>query len=58
MKTKDITLTAAEIEAMPSRDLVNLLMRATKVTGTAAVRRADGSIKYDEPSKLESVKEI
>jgi hypothetical protein len=47
--TKKITLTKAQIEAMPAAEFNRLIMAAQKIEGTAVVQRADGSIKYDRP---------
>lgn len=46
-----ITLTKAQMDAMPPDDLTKLLLSAEKIEATAVVRRADGSIKYDDPTK-------
>lgn len=46
---KRITLSKREIDAMSDEQLTNLLLKASKVTATCVVRRADGSIKYDRP---------
>lgn len=48
-KTKEIRLTKAELDAMSPEERHELFMRAVKIEGTALVRRADGSIKYDDP---------
>ena len=47
---RKITLTKAELDEMSQADLSALLLKAAKVEGTAVVRRADGSIKYDDPA--------
>jgi len=47
---KKITLTREEIEAMPREEFNNLIMAAQKVEATAVVRRADGTVKYDDPN--------
>ena len=44
------TYTKEELEAMPPEAAHNLMMLATKIEGTAVVRQADGSIKYDDES--------
>ena len=49
MTEKQITFTKAELDAMSDEQLTNLLLKVSKVTATAVVRRADGSIKYDRP---------
>jgi hypothetical protein len=46
---KKVTLTKAEIEKMEPQEFADLIMRAHKVEAKAVVRRADGSIKYDNP---------
>jgi len=46
---KTITLTKEELDRMPEEELCSLLMKASRVQATAVVRRADGSIKYDNP---------
>jgi hypothetical protein len=48
MNTK-ITLTKRELDALLPEDLTALILKASKVTATAVVQRADGSIKYDRP---------
>lgn len=50
MDTKQITLTPQQLDAMSREDLSALLLAATKVEATFVVRRADGSIKYDDPA--------
>jgi hypothetical protein len=35
---------------MQPGELSALLLKATKISGTAVVRRADGSNKYDDPA--------
>lgn len=47
-KTREIHLTQADLDAMPEPELKLLLGKAVKIKGTAVVRRADGSIKYDD----------
>lgn len=49
-RTQRITLTRAELDAMSREQISNLLLKATKVEATAVVRRADGSIRYDDPT--------
>ena len=49
MTDKKTTLTREQIEAMPREDFTALIMAAQQVEATAVVRRADGSIKYDQP---------
>lgn len=50
METKEITLTAEQIDAMSPQALGELLAKAVKVEGTGVVLRADGTIKYDDPA--------
>ncbi len=42
--------TKEELQAMSPEAAHNLMMLATKIEGHAVVRRADGSIKYDDPA--------
>lgn len=51
MDQKTITLTKRQLDAMSREELATLILRAQKVEATAVVRRKDGSIKYDDPSK-------
>lgn len=44
-----ITLTKDELDRMNPAELNALLLKAQKIEATAVVRRADGSIKYDQP---------
>lgn len=44
------TYTPEELAAMSRDDIARLLLRAVKIEATCVVRRADGSIKYDDPS--------
>ncbi len=46
-KTK--TYTKEDLDAMPEEQRNNLMMLATKIEGVGVVKRADGSIKYDDP---------
>lgn len=51
MKVVKKTFTKEQLEAMSADDLAALVGEAganAKFTGTAVVRRADGSIKYDD----------
>lgn len=50
-KTVDVTLTKAELDAMSPEARNNMFLHAFKIKGTAVVKRADGSIKYDDPSR-------
>ena len=45
----EITLSKDEIDEMDVEEFQNLLRIAVNMSGTAVVRRADGSIKYDNP---------
>lgn len=45
-----ITLTREQLKKMSKDELTKLLLSAEKIEATAVVRRADGSIKYDDPS--------
>lgn len=44
------TYAPQELAAMSRDDLAQLFLRAVKIEATCVVRRADGSIKYDDPS--------
>lgn len=46
---KKITLTKAEIEAMPREQFTQLIMSAQKVEAKAVVIGRDGKVKYDRP---------
>jgi hypothetical protein len=48
--TKKITLTKAQIEAMPAAEFNRLIMAAQKIQGTAVVMDRFGNMKYDDPS--------
>jgi len=48
MTTK--TYTKEELEALTPEQFNDVLMKAVKIEGSAVVRRADGSIKYDDPT--------
>lgn len=50
MPDEEIHLTASQLRALAPDAVHALLLRASKVTATAVVRRADGSIKYDDPA--------
>lgn len=50
MDEKRITLTKEEIARMDKEEFTNLILRATKIEATFVVRRADGSVKYDDPA--------
>ncbi len=43
------TYTLEDLEKMPKADAELILAKAVKIEGTAVVKRADGTIKYDEP---------
>ncbi len=44
------TYTKEELDAMPEGALLELLLKATEITGTVLVRDKDGNPKYDDPS--------
>ena len=46
----DRKYTMEELMAMPASEVKKLMSKAT-FNGTAVVRRADGSIKYDDPAQ-------
>jgi len=46
---KTIEITSEELAKMPREKQIALWKKAIKIKGTAVVRRADGSIKYDNP---------
>ena len=46
---KTITLNKQQLDKMNPDELCDLLLKAHKVSATAVVRRADGSVKYDNP---------
>lgn len=46
-ETREIT--KEELDAMPEEQRNNLMMIATKVKGVGVVKRADGTIRYDDP---------
>ena len=48
----EVTYTKEEFEAMSTKARNNVLMSKVKIKGTGIVRRADGSIKYDDKSKI------
>ena len=48
--SEEITYTLEEFAALPEEKRNNALMGKVKVKGKAVVRRADGSIKYDDES--------
>jgi len=43
------TYTKAELDAMPKDQVINLMLKAVKISGTLVVRDKDGNIKYDKP---------
>lgn len=47
---KEVTYTKEQFEALPQQQQNNILMGKVKIKGKAVVRRADGSIKYDDES--------
>ncbi len=48
----EVTYTKEEFEAMSTKSRNNVLMGKVKIKGKGVVRRADGSIKYDDESKI------
>lgn len=46
--SEERTYTKEQLDAMPAVDRNNLMMLATKIRGRGVVRRADGTIKYDD----------
>jgi len=50
MSEKTVTYTKEQFDAMPPAEQNNVLLAATKIEGKAVVKRADGSIKYDDES--------
>jgi len=48
--SEEITYTLEEFNALPEATRNNALMGKVKVKGKAVVRRADGSIRYDDES--------
>lgn len=44
-------ITSEELEQMPPEEQRSIWQKAIKIEGTAVVRRADGSIKYDDPQE-------
>ena len=55
LRTIKEVFTKEQLEKMDLRDLLKLVGKANpadlKIVGSAVVRRADGSVKYDEPEK-------
>jgi uncharacterized protein YqhQ len=49
--TIERTFTSEELATMSEQQVNNVMMVATKVEGKGVVRRADGSIKYDNPER-------
>ena len=45
-----ITYSKDDLDAMPKEQVNNVMMLKPKIEGTGVVRRADGSIKYEDPS--------
>ena len=50
--SEEVTYTKEEFEALPPADQNNVLMGKIIIKGKGVVRRADGSIKYDDESKI------
>ena len=46
----EVTYSKEEFEALTPEAQNNVMMLATKIEGKGIVRRADGSIKYDDES--------
>jgi hypothetical protein len=51
MNEKTKTYTKEELDQMPSDEMINVMLKATKIEGKGVVRRADGTIKYDKPER-------
>lgn len=51
METTRLVLTAEEIAVMDREAFTSLILRAYRIEATCVVRRADGSIKYDDPAR-------
>lgn len=47
---EEITYTKEEIEAMTPEQVNNIMMLNPKIEGVGVVKRADGTIKYDDES--------
>jgi len=45
--TETKTYTREDLEAMTPEEVNNVLMKMCKIEGTGVVKRADGTIKYD-----------
>lgn len=45
---KEVTYTKEQFEALPPAEQNDVLIKMVKIEGKAIVRRADGSIKYDD----------
>ena len=54
---KTIKITSEQLNAMSPADRNNALLKAVKVEGFGVVRRADGSIKYDDVALKGTYKE-
>ncbi len=48
--SEERTYTKEEFEALPPIEQNNIMMLKPKIKGKGVVRRADGSIKYDDES--------
>ncbi len=53
-KTIEVTLTKAEMDAMPPEELNAMFIHAFKVEGKAVVKDKDGNVKYDDPTLVGS----
>ena len=49
---EEVTYTKEEFMAMSAKSRNNVIMQKPIIKGTGVVRRADGSIKYDDESKI------
>ena len=47
----DKVYTLDDLKKMSQAEIAVVLSKATKISGTAVVKRADGSVKYDAPEK-------
>jgi len=56
MKTK--TYNQDQLKAMDPGQRNAILMKAVKITGTAVIRRADNSVKYDDESLKGTYNEV
>ena len=47
--TEERTYNKEELEAMPLKQVIDLILKAIKISGTMVVRDKGGNIKYDKP---------